>query len=336
MRLEKISIGRLALLITIFVMAADQAVAQTSSPELLVLLRAENALGIIDPVAGKVVGRVPKGESPHEVTVSDDGKLAFVSNYGRSGNIGRTISVIDVAARKELRRVDIGPLSRPHDVLYAGGKLYFTAEGYKVIGRYDPAEDKIDWLIGTGQNRTHMLVLSKDKNTIFAPNITSNSISIIEGIAAGPPDWNVSVVPVGKWPEGIDVTPDGKELWVATYGDGAVSIIDIATKKVTQTLNLNTKDANRLKFTPDGRRVLLSDAEGGELIILDAIARKEIKRIPIAPSAILITSDGSRAYAALGKDNSVAVVDLRTLEVTSRIPTGMGSNLGCIAFPGIR
>ena len=34
--------------------------------------------------------------------------------------------------------IDTGTASAPHDVLYAGGKLYFTAEGYKSIGRYDP------------------------------------------------------------------------------------------------------------------------------------------------------------------------------------------------------
>ena len=48
--------------------------------------------------------------------------------------------------------------------------MYFTAEGYKSIGRYDPATNQIDWWHGIGQNRTHMLVLSKDLKKIFTAN----------------------------------------------------------------------------------------------------------------------------------------------------------------------
>src|SRR5438067_7376464 len=77
------------------------AAAETPSSALLVLNKEENSLAIVDPREGKVVGRVATGETPHEVTASADGKLAFVANYG-GRNPGNTISVIDVAARKEL------------------------------------------------------------------------------------------------------------------------------------------------------------------------------------------------------------------------------------------
>jgi YVTN family beta-propeller protein len=143
--------------------------------------------------------------------------------------------------------------------------------------------------------------------------------------------WQVTGIPVpGKVPEGIDLSPDGKEIWTATRGDGGVSIIDVASKKVTQTFNLGMKDANRLKFTPDGKLVLISDEAGNSLVVLDAAARKEIKRLNMAPNAVLVHPDGSRAYAALRKDNSVAVIDLKTLEVTNRIPTGPVSGPGCM------
>src|SRR5262245_32225204 len=56
-------------------------------------------------------------------------------------------------------------------------------------------------------------------------------------------------------------------------------------------------------------------------IVLDAATRKEIKRIKVGgPSAgILMSPDGSRAYVAVTPDNSLAVIDLKTLEVTGRI-----------------
>src|SRR4051794_17713820 len=113
---------------------------------LLVLSKDENALEFLDPDTGAIRGRVPTGATPHEVAASEDGSLAFVSNYGTTdlAGQGRTLSVIDVAARKERRRVDLGPLRRPHGLAVAGGKLYFTVEESMAFARYDAAADRVD------------------------------------------------------------------------------------------------------------------------------------------------------------------------------------------------
>lgn len=76
-------------LLVLGVLAGSAAFAQeTPSPALLVLHKGENAMAIFDPATGKVAGRVAVGQDPHELAVSDDGKLAFASNYsGNSGGI---------------------------------------------------------------------------------------------------------------------------------------------------------------------------------------------------------------------------------------------------------
>ena len=231
-----------------------------STARLLVLLRDASALAIVDPVAGTVLGQVPTVSDPHEVTASDDGKLAFVASPSEG------ISIIDLETQAELRRLEIGPGSEPHDVRFADGKLYFTAEGYKVIGRYDPQCDEVEWLLGIGQDGTHMFVFSEDHNTIFTANRGSDTVTVVEDVAAGPPNWRVTAIPVdGDFPEGIDLSPDGREVWTATRNDGGISIIDVATKELVERLELNMRDPNRLRFTPDGERVLISDGEDGGL-----------------------------------------------------------------------
>jgi len=166
---------RLSLLLTL---TAAYATAQVPSPALLVLNK-EGTLAIVNPSTRKVVGRVGTGESPHEVVASSDGKLAFASNYG-SNPPGNSISVIDLTSQKELHRVDLGSLRRPHGLWFADGKLYFTAETNKLIGRYDPASNQVDWLLGTGQNTTHMIMVSPDTSQMFTANIGSDSITIID------------------------------------------------------------------------------------------------------------------------------------------------------------
>lgn len=323
MRSDKMSIWRTVSL-GAYAFVTILTAAETPSAALLVLNKQESSLAIVDPVAGKVVGRVPVGEGPHEVTVSSDGRLAFVGNYGAQ-TPGSTISVVDVVAQKERHRVELGPLRRPHGMFFADNKVYFTAEVNKLIGRYDPASNQIDWLLGTGQNSTHMVLVSRDTNKIFTANIGSDTITLIER-AGGTQGWNETVISVGKGPEAIDISPDEKEVWTAHSRDGGISIIDIATRKVKQTLDVQTKRSNRLKFTLDGKRVLVSDLGGGELVVLDAVAKKQIKRMSVGrnPEGILMRPDSSSAYVAVAGDNNVAVVDLNTLDVTGRISTGTG------------
>ena len=303
---------------------------------LLVLLRNASALAIVDAASGNVLGRVPVGRDPHEVAVTPDGTTAFVASPG----VG--ISMIDVRAMKEIRRIDPGTGSAPHDVLYTGGKLYFTAEGYKSIGRYDPVANKVEWMLGIGQDGTHLLVLAKDQQTMWVPNRGSNSVSVIDGVTGGPPRYKVMAIPVpGLTPEGIDLSPDGSELWTATRGDGAVSIIDTSTRRVKQSFGLRLTDANRLKFTPDGSKVLILDGGTGTLIVLDAKSHKEIKQLKVADrdtgdGGMYVMPDGSRAYLGLRDDHSVVEVDLKTLDVAHRFPMGADSGPGCINWASVK
>ena len=296
--------------------------AQLPSPALLVLNKDDNTLAIVDPASNKVVGAAPTGDSPHEVAT--DGRFAYVTNYGpfQPDQPGTSLSVIDLASRKETR-IDVSPLRRPHGIEVANGKVYFTAELNKAIARFDPQSQKVDWLMGLGQNRTHMLVVAKDVKTIFTANVQSNSVSMVEQ-ASGPDQWNETVIAVGKGPEGCDLSPDGKEFWAANSGDGSVSVIDVAAKKVVHTFDVGTKRSNRLKFTPDGKQVLISDVGNGDLVVLDVPSRKVIKRLQLGKSAegVLIVPDGSRAYVAVSGDNKVAIIDLKTLTQTGEIKTG--------------
>jgi YVTN family beta-propeller protein len=181
--------------------------AETPTVALPVLNKDDNALAIVDPESGKVVARVPTGEAPHEVTVSADGRFAYVSNYG-SSSPGSTISVIDLVAQKELRRVNLGSLRRPHGIAFAGGQVYLTAEVNRKIARYDPAANKIDWVFDTGQDATHMLVISRDRNTIFTSNIGSDTVTAIYRTSSND-EWSKTAIPVGKGPRPSTFLPTG-------------------------------------------------------------------------------------------------------------------------------
>ena len=330
---------------------------------LLVINKGDNTLAIIDAATLTILGTAPTGPDPHEVVASADGKLAYITNYNAGNGFANSLSVVDLVARTALPPIDLGALARPHGITLSDGKIYFSAEGAKVVARYDPATRRVDWVIGTGQDRTHMVIVSSDRKLIFTTNVASATVGILEERAVGrrggggpplgtpppgalPPgaagrgqagrgagfvpfpttDWYVTTIPVGAGAEGYDLSPNGRELWVANAQAGTVSVIDVAAKKVAETLTVAFRSANRLKFTPDGKYAFISDLGGTDVIVMDAATRKEIKRINVGGGAagIQMSADGARAFAAVGSRNGVAIIDVKTLAVSGFIATGPG------------
>jgi YVTN family beta-propeller protein len=300
---------------------------------LLALSKTNHTLAIVDPVTLKVIVRIPVGEDPHEVVASSDGKTAYVCIYG--GGSLHEINVIDLVAQKPLPSIDTRPLFGPHDITFVNGTAWFTAEGSKAVGRYDPATGKLDWSMGTGQDRTHMIYVTADGKKIYTTNVSSGTVSILADSLTQPgrmappgakprQEWIQTVVPTARGSEGFDVSPDGSELWTASSEDGRVFIIDLATKKLTAKIEARVLGANRLKFTPDGKQVFISSLQTGELTIFDARSHTEMKRLKLGRGAagILMDPEVARAFVACSADNYVAVIDLKTLEVTSRLDVG--------------
>lgn len=317
--------------VTLLYSATECAAQSTPSRSLLALSKNDHILAIIDPITLKVIARVPVGSDPHEVIASSDGKTAYVTIYG--GGSLHELNVIDLVGQKALPTLDTRPLMGPHGITFVDGKVWFTAEGTKTIGRYDPTTAKFDWVMGTGQDRTHMIYVTPDTKKVYTTNVASGTVSILvdslikpnpfpNGFTPPPHrDWTQTLIPVSKGSEGFDVSPDGRELWTAASDDGTIAIIDLAAKKLSTTIDAKALGANRLKFTPDGKRVLVTSLRTGDLFIYDAVTHKEIKRLNTGKGAagILVDDDGSRAFIGCTADNYVAVIDLKTLTVTGHI-----------------
>ncbi len=77
-------------------------------------------------------------------------------------------------------------MNGPHGLTFVGGKVWFTAEGAKAVARFDPTTSSVDWIMGTGQNRTHMLYVTPDEKQIYTTNVSSGTVSILEKIALPP------------------------------------------------------------------------------------------------------------------------------------------------------
>jgi len=298
--------------------AAARREASTPPEALLVLAKRDRILAIVDPSTLAVVARVPVGDDPHEVVATEDGRTAYVTSYGHG--TFHTLSVVDLVAQEPLPPVDLGALRGPHGIVVRRGSVWFTAEGARAVGSFDPQQRSVERVLGTGQDRTHLIFVSEDGRRIVTTNVSSGTVSLFDKRAS----WEETIVPVGLGAEGFDVSPDGKEIWVATAQTGSLVIVDAGEKRVLRTIDAGILGANRVKFTPNGRRVLVSSLRRGGLVVFDAQSRAVEKRVPLChgTAGIVVQPDGSRAFVACPPEDEVAVVDLAVLEVTGHVSAG--------------
>jgi DNA-binding beta-propeller fold protein YncE len=278
---------------------------------LLVLNKADATLAFVDPATMEVVAKIATGNGPHEVAVTGDGKTAVVANYGTGPEPGATLSIVDVASHAERKRLKL-PVLRPHGLFAVGPRVWFTAEGSRVVGTV--VGDALEAIYGTGAEVSHMVLTTA--------NIGSDSITAID-LGNAPRVVRLKQIPAVKGPEGIDRF--GNELWAASRApNGGIAVIDVATDTVTQTIPTTTKSINRVKFTVDGKRVLVSDPPANEVLVYNAAKRELIGRVatPAEPSGIVIVPDGKRAFVACAGAGKVVAIDLDALKVIGEVATG--------------
>jgi YVTN family beta-propeller protein len=295
---------------------------QTPSPALLVGEKDGALLAIVDPVSYEIVARVPANPNPHEV--ASDGRYAYVTNSGQN-----SLTVIDLETQAQVEGIDLKPLSPVHGIWMAGGNIYFANERSRTISRYNPESGEIDWVLGTGQILSHMLMVTDDETMIIATNMVPGSVSFIEFDFVRN-DWDITVIETGPRAEGLDLSPDGSELWVTNVNESTISVVDVESKTIIDTIELPTNFSNRLKFTPDGRYVFVAELRGSEIVVYDAETREQVKRIDVGGGSegMQMSPDGEKLFIAVSTSNIVAVIDLDSLEVVATIgefnnPDGM-------------
>jgi YVTN family beta-propeller protein len=294
-----------------------------------VVNRADDTVSFIDTETGDTK-TLPTGKGAHEAAAC--GSRVVVSNYGDVPNPGHSLSVYDVASRSLQTTIETAPLMRPHGMLCDAATLFFTSESSLAIGRVKFDQNKVDLVVGHGQKTGHMVAGRLDPLQLFTGNILGNTVSRI--LPAQPGGWDVAAVPVGKAPEGIDASPDGSQVWAANRQDNSISVVDVASWKVTATLT-TTAFIYRLRFTPDGKYVLATQPDTGSVLVYDAATRALVKTLDIgaAPVAVALhPSQPSRAFIVASQAKQVVEVDLATFQIGRRYP--IGGNADGIAIAG--
>ncbi len=306
---------------------------------IIVANKSSNDVYFIDRTGGDVLKVLPTGLEPHEVEVSDDGRIAVVCNYGNQNNPGNSLSVYDIAKMEFVREIDLGEHTRPHGMHWMPGtsNMLVTTEGSRNLLMVDIGAGEILYEMYTGEDVSHMVTATPDGERAFVSSIRTGNVSVF--------DLNtrelITRVHSGAGAEGIAVSPDGKEVWVTNRGENTVSVFD--TQTLDELAKIEAGDFPiRARFTPDGRYLLVSNARSGDISVFDATSRELVRNIELtlpepedrddaryfsdfegtSVPIGLVAADNRTAYVASTRSDLVVVIDLETFQITGHLAAG--------------
>lgn len=288
---------------------------------LIVTNKSPNTATLVDVASGRVLATLPTGNGPHEVVTSRNGAMAVVTDYGAQVP-GSSLTVIDVARAAVARTIDLGIYRRPHGIVFLPGDslVAVTSETNRAVILVDVRHGHVVATVPTNQAGSHMVGVVADGSKGYTGDIGSNTVSELDlRTHTSVRRWDVPAQP-----EAINVTPDGREVWVGSNATGKVSAIDVSTGIVT-TAAEGFGWPYRVLFTPDASLVLLPDYRGEALRFVERASRRELGRISFAgggPQGITLTPDARFALLSLSARGVVAVIDVARRSVVREIAVG--------------
>jgi len=200
--------------------------------KLYIVSKVGESVHVFDLFTGNEIKEIPIDILSHEAVATSDEKRVVLTNYGSTD--GNIIKIIDTKKNEVEKTIDLDDnikvngivaLSEPNKV----GVIDYITNTLLTI---NIDTDRIEKKIPTQQLKSHLIVLHPSKAIAYVTNIGSSSVSVIDL------HFNkvIKVIPCGLGRKGIDITPDGSELWVTNNKENTISVINTSTYRVTHTL----------------------------------------------------------------------------------------------------
>ena len=303
--------------------------AAANAQTLLVVNQGDSNVSLVDPVSAREVATIPEktpGVHGHEIAVSADGHTAFLPIYGdtgvgKPGIDGHEMLLIDVPSHKIIGSIDFAHGVRPHEPVLdpTSGLLYVTTEIDKTITVIDPRTRKIVGTVPTGQEQSHMLVLSHDGKVGYTSNVGPGTVSVLDMVGRK----MVAIIPVSGNVQRISISTDDKLVFTADQTKPQLAVIDTATRKVKTWVPLPGTGYGAAA-TPDGHWLLIAIPATNQVAVVDLESMQVSRNIDVEdkPQEILIRPDGKIAYVSCAGAGKVAAIDLAQWKVQSLIAAG--------------
>lgn len=320
-------------LMAIFLVRRASYTIQTSG-KLYIVNKKSRDVNVFNLFTGKEIAKIPVNMESHEAIATADENKIVLTNYGAIGTDGNLIKVLNTKTNAIEKTINFDTPIRANGIVATPianevGVIDYVKDEFLII---NIVNDSIVRNISTEQKNSHLAVLHPNKPLAYVTNINSGSISVI--------DLNlnkvVKIIPCGLGRKGVDITPDGSELWVSNNKDRTIAVINTSTYGISKTLK-SGKDPIKLKFSVDGKYCLVANANDGNISVFNRKTKKKIKTIIFHgkttilekilyhtpyPVNILMHPNGKYVFVSNSNANEIEVIDMKTFQVVSTIGTG--------------
>ncbi|MBP0594126.1 beta-propeller fold lactonase family protein [Paraburkholderia sp. LEh10] len=281
-----------------------------------------NGVGVIDLDKMTLTRTIGLGnDGPRGLSLTADGRRLLVAN--KSGSL----TAIDTATDKVVARVKIG--KNPEFVRVHRGYAYVTYEP----GESGPPPQAANEGGGKPEGKPEGKHEGKPEGK---PEGQAGKGGHDDDDDANSPPAEVAIVDLktmkvirsvksGHETEGVEFSPDGRELLVTNEGDDTVSVYRTGTGAPVRTLKLDKGSRPRgIKASPDGKQYVVTLENTSKFVVLDAATLKPVKTVDtkLGPYGIAFDPAGKHLLVAAARDKTLQVFDAKTYDHVTDAPVG--------------
>jgi len=304
----------------------------TGTQGLIMIDKLGGFVRFFDPVSLKELSSfaIPDGP-PHELAISPDHRTAYIpiygdGVYGRNPHPGHVIAIVDLVSRKLTGTIDISPYIAPHGLqVDSKGTLYASCDLSRKLLVIDPKTKKITAAIDT-EGTGHWAAVLPDGSKAYVANKNDRPFVSVIDIKAGK---MIGKIDMPNGTQGITVSPDGKRVLAVDYKDPKFMVIDTATDKIVDTVAVEKNQTGpfRVKYSPDGSKLVTCESQGGLANILstaDLHGKQTVLTVGKTPFGIAFSADSKTALVSNHGDGTISVIDLPGAKIVNTFKAGTG------------
>lgn len=301
-----------------------------TSGKLYVVNKLSRDITVFDLKTGKEVKTIPTNILTFEATSYKD--KIFLTDFESSK--GHNIYVIDSKKNTVQQKISLEKNTKLNGIakIPNTNKLALTDYINNNLLIYNIENDSLENQIPTEQNKSILTALHPKKPIAYVANINSGTISVIDLQL----QKVVKIIVCGIGRKGIDITPDGSEIWVTNSKENSIIVINTTTLTITDKIQ-SDNESLKLTFSLDGNYCWVTNETEGTISVFNQQTKKNIKTIYLRgkttfferilyhtprPVNILMHPNGLYAFVANSNADIIEVIDIKTFQIVSTIATG--------------
>lgn len=292
-----------------------------SSETIYITLEKDNALAIVDPIAGKLLRTVAIGQRPRGIVLSKNGQQLYVASSDDD-----TIQIIDIDTLKQVGTLPSGEDPETFAMTPSGDQLYVSNEDDSLITVIDINQAKAIKTIPVGIEPEPVAV-SPDEKWVVSASEATNMVHWINRKTLAVEDNTL----VDPRPRGLSFSADSQQLWVTSEMGGTVTVLDVASHSKIKTIGFKIPGVSSDKIQPVGVVVdkknqwaLVALGPANRVALINAQSLEVEKYFLVGQRVwnLAFSPDQKRVYTTNGVSNDLSIIDLELMRVTKSIAVG--------------